>query len=55
MLVPMSAGTYRDYIFILSKRIKDVSFIQQSTFLDIKDYMDLYVKEAKENKSHLNN
>ena len=55
MLVPMTPGTYRDYIFILSKRIKDVSFIQQSTFLDVKDYMDLYVKEAKENKSDLNN
>tara|TARA_R100000951_G_scaffold89875_1_gene77990 strand:+ start:1390 stop:2136 length:747 start_codon:yes stop_codon:yes gene_type:complete len=55
MLVPLSPGTYRDYIFILSKRIKDVSFILQSTFLDVKDFMDLYVKEAKENKNDLNN
>jgi len=55
MLGPINPGIYRDYIFILSKRIKDVSFIQQSTYLDVKDYMDLYVKEAKENKSDLNN
>tara|TARA_R110001592_G_scaffold268026_1_gene534201 strand:- start:2546 stop:3292 length:747 start_codon:yes stop_codon:yes gene_type:complete len=55
MLGPINPGIHRDYIFILSKRIKDVSFIQQSTYLDVKDYMDLYVKEAKENKSDLNN
>lgn len=51
ILTPINCRTYRDYIFILSKRIKDVTFLNQSTYLDIRDYMELYLKEAKENKS----
>lgn len=40
--------TYREYIFVLSKRIKDVSFLLNSTFKDILDYMDLYMRENEE-------
>ncbi len=39
---------YREYIFVLSKRIRDVSFLLNSTFTDILDYMDLYIRENEE-------
>ena len=44
----MSEYSYREYIFVLSKRIKDVSFLLNSTFTDILDYMDLYMRENEE-------
>jgi hypothetical protein len=53
ILTPIDDNTYRDYIFILSERIHDVTFLQNCTFLDIKDYMDLYVKENKERNEEL--
>ena len=40
--------TYREYIFVLSKRIKDVTFLLNSTFKDILDYMELYMRENEE-------
>ena len=53
ILSPIDIRTYRDYIFILSERIHDVTFLQNCTFLDIKDYMELYVKENKERNEEL--
>jgi len=53
ILSPIDNNTYRDYIFILSERIHDVTFLQNCTFLDIKDYMELYVKENKERNEEL--
>ena len=53
ILSPIDDNTYRDYIFILSERIHDVTFLQNCTFLDIKDYMELYVKENKERNEEL--
>jgi len=44
----ISQYAYREYIFVLSKRIKDVSFLLNSTFIDILDYMDLYMRENEE-------
>jgi len=37
--------TYREYLFVLSKRMKDISFLINSPFIDIIDYMDLYKRE----------
>ena len=43
----ISQYAYREYIFVLSKRIKDVSFLLNSTFIDILDYMDTSNLEDK--------
>jgi len=53
MLSPIDIRTYRDYMFILSERMHDITFLQKSTFLDIRDYMDLYVKENKERNDEM--
>ena len=43
--------SYRQYIFTLSKRMHDISFLTtQSTLVDIEDYIDLYLKENEETK-----
>lgn len=55
ILIPIDEKIYRDYIFILSERIKDVGFLQQSTYLDIKDYMDLYIRESEDRQEKLKN
>ena len=46
---------YREYIFVLSKRIKDVSFLLNSTFTDILDYMDLYMRENEDQNDKVAN
>jgi len=53
ILTPIDDSTYRDYIFILSERIHDVTFLQKSTYLEIKDYMELYVKENKDRNEEM--
>jgi len=53
ILSPIDNNTYRDYIFILSERMHDIRFLQNCTFLDIKDYMELYVKENKERNEEI--
>ena len=45
--------TYREYLFVLSKRINDVTFLLNSTFLDIIDYMDLYKRENEESSTEV--
>jgi len=44
---------FREYLFILSKRIKDVNFLLNSTFFDIVDYMELYRRESEEHNQKL--
>jgi len=53
ILSPIDDNTYRDYIFILSERMHDITYLQNCTFLDIKDYMELYVKENKERNDEI--
>ena len=40
--------TYREYLFVLSRRMKDVTFLLNSTFIDILDYMELYKRENED-------
>jgi hypothetical protein len=48
----ISDTTYREMIFILAKRIPDVSFLSNCTYLEIEDYYKLYSDEAeKQNES----
>tara|TARA_R110002020_G_scaffold109856_3_gene254115 strand:+ start:4391 stop:5161 length:771 start_codon:yes stop_codon:yes gene_type:complete len=37
--------SYREYLFVLSRRMKDVTFLLNSTLIDIEDYMSLYKRE----------
>ena len=47
-----SAG-YKELLFSLSRRIKDVSFLANSTYLEVYDYFDLYRRELEaQNKSN---
>ena len=55
ILSPIDNNAFRDYIFILSERMHDITFLQNCTFLDIKDYMELYVKENKERNDEVKN
>jgi len=43
--------SYREYIFSLSRRMHDITFLNNSTFVDIEDYLDLYIKENEQNKN----
>lgn len=43
--------SYREYIFSLSRRMHDITFLNNSTFVDIEDYLDLYITENKESKN----
>ena len=45
--------TYREYIFVLSKRMKDITFLVNSTFIDILDYMELYKRENEDQNEKL--
>lgn len=45
----------REYLFVLSRRIKDVDFILNSTFLDVADYLELYKRENEEENDKLKN
>ena len=45
--------TYREYIFVLSKRMKDITFLVNSTFVDILDYMELYKRENEDQNEKL--
>jgi hypothetical protein len=48
-------NSYREYLFILSKRIGDVEFIINSPFVDILDYLELYKRECEEENKKLKN
>ena len=43
--------SYREYIFSLSRRMHDINFLNNSTFVDIEDYLNLYIKENEESKN----
>ena len=43
-------NTYREYLFVLSKRMRDVTFLANSTFIDILDYIELYKRESEDEK-----
>lgn len=48
----MSESSFRDIIFILSKRINDIQFLLNSTPLEVDDYIKLYREEvARENEA----
>tara|TARA_R100000008_G_scaffold82544_1_gene66925 strand:- start:244 stop:1008 length:765 start_codon:yes stop_codon:yes gene_type:complete len=44
---------YREYLFILSKRITDVNFLINSPLSDLLDYLDLYKKECDDENDKL--
>jgi len=44
----ISGPSFRDTIFVLSKRIPDINFILNSTYVEIEDYFSLYKKETEE-------
>jgi hypothetical protein len=39
---------YREILFTLAKRINDVSFLANSTYLEVYDYFEMYAKEMQE-------
>ena len=41
---------YRELLFTLSKRINDISFLANSTYLEVYDYFEMYTKEIEEQK-----
>lgn len=45
--------TYREYLFVLSRRMKDITFLINSTFIDILDYMELYKRENEDQNEKL--
>ncbi len=45
--------SYREYLFILSKRIHDINFLINSPLSDLLDYLDLYKKECEEESDKL--
>ena len=46
-------NSYREYLYILSKRIKDVQFLINSTMADILDYLELYRRECEDESDKL--
>ena len=51
----IDVNSYREYIYVLSKRIKDVNFLINSTMADVLDYIELYRRECEEEKEKLKN
>ena len=49
----ISESTYREYLFLLSKRFSDINFLLNCTFYEIEDYISLYRKECQEQASEL--
>ena len=48
----LSENDYRQMIFTLSRRMKDISFLMNCTFVEIEDYYNLYKEEIeRENES----
>jgi hypothetical protein len=45
--------SYREYLFILSKRMHDINFLINSPLSDLLDYLDLYKKECEEESDKL--
>ena len=49
----LDESSYREYLFILSKRIRDVQFLINSPLSDLLDYLDLYKKECEDENDKL--
>ena len=46
---------YREMLFVLSKRIPDVLFLTNCTYLELNDYYNLYVDEIEKHNQDLQN
>tara|TARA_R110000737_G_scaffold76329_1_gene106899 strand:- start:137 stop:901 length:765 start_codon:yes stop_codon:yes gene_type:complete len=46
-------NSYREYLYILSKRITDVQFLINSSMVDILDYLELYRRECEDESDKL--
>ena len=44
----MDENNYREYLFVLSKRVRDVEFLTNSSLTDILDYLELYKRECED-------
>ena len=42
---------YRELLFTLSRRINDISFLANSTYLEVYDYFEMYTREIEEQKA----
>ncbi len=51
----MSDSDYREIIFVLSKRIGDVSFLLNCNYFEIEDYYSLYKDEVEKENENLQN
>ena len=51
----MSDNDYREIIFVLSKRIGDVSFLLNCNYFEIEDYYSLYKDEVEKENENLQN
>ena len=51
----LSHTEYEELIFVLSKRIPDVNFLINSTYIEIQDYMELYKREVDQINENLQN
>ena len=49
----ISDTTYREMIFLLAKRIPDVNFLSNCTYLEIEDYYKLYSDETQKQNENL--
>ena len=46
---------FREYLFILSRRMRDINFLLNCTLVEIYDYIELYRRESEEEKQKLKN
>jgi hypothetical protein len=51
----MTESSFREYVFLLSKRIPDVNFLLNCTLTDIEDYFKLYKMEVERENDRLKN
>ena len=49
----LSENDYRQMIFTLSRRMKDISFLMNCTFVEIEDYYNLYKEEIERQNESL--
>mgnify|MGYP003115204700 FL=1 len=48
----ITATGYREMLFMLSKRINDISFLANSTFLEVHDYFELFKDEVETQRAN---
>ena len=49
----LSGNDYRQMIFTLSRRIKDINFLMNCTFVEVEDFYNLYKTEVAEDNKRL--